>query len=193
MQNAYHLQSPVAQRATQSFGLLPTASIINTSLTHQNLSFPHLAQGFQANAMTSDHNQSNPDIETSDQSSPDRILPSRDVTDGTLDEAYVQFALYCNPAIPIIADPFELKRGFRSPPKSDGKSFSTFELFKLISRLERRDIKTWSQVVIELGVELPDASKNQSTQKVQQYAVRLKVYHVSCNYQICLSLRTAIV
>lgn len=36
------------------------------------------------------------------------------------------------------------------------------------------DLKTWTQLVIELGVEKPDAAKNQSSQKVQQYAVRLK-------------------
>lgn len=65
--------------------------------------------------------------------------------------------------------------GFRAPPKSDGKSFNPFLLFRLLTRLENKDIKTWSDLVIELGVEPPDPEKNQSTQKVQQYAVRLKV------------------
>ena len=104
-----------------------------------------------------------------------RALPSIEVTDESLDNAYVDFILYCNPAIPTNVDTSELRKGFRSPPKSDGKSFSPFVLFGLISKLEAKEIKTWTQLVIELGVELPDPNKNQSSQKVQQYAVRLKV------------------
>ena len=104
-----------------------------------------------------------------------RALPSIEVTDESLDNAYVDFILYCNPAIPTNVDTTELRKGFRSPPKSDGKSFSPFVLFGLISKLEAKEIKTWTQLVIELGVELPDPNKNQSSQKVQQYAVRLKV------------------
>lgn len=104
-----------------------------------------------------------------------RALPSVEVTDESLDNAYVDFILYCNPAIPTNVDTTELRKGFRAPPKSDGKSFSPFVLFGLISKLEAKEIKTWTQLVIELGVELPDPNKNQSSQKVQQYAVRLKV------------------
>ena len=179
MQNAYQLQSPVAQRGTQSFGLAPTASMIDPSLTHHQPSFPHVSQAFGANPMATGHSLSVQNRGIARNTSPDRSLPSRDVTDETLDEAYVQFVLYCNPAIPSNVDATELKRGFRSLPKSDGKNFNTFVLYDLISRLERKDIKTWTQLVVELGVELPDTSKNQSTQKVQQYAVRLKVLYGS--------------
>lgn len=105
----------------------------------------------------------------------DRGLPPREVHENTIEGAYVQFIMYCNPSIPLDVDTTELKKGFCNPPKSDGKSFSPFRLYELISRLEMNDIKTWTQLVIELGVELPDAAKNQSSQKVQQYAVRLKV------------------
>lgn len=71
-------------------------------------------------------------------------------------------------------DASELKKAFRTPPKSESKSFSTFRLFELISKLEAKEIKTWTELALELGVEKPNAEKGQSTQKVQQYTVRLK-------------------
>ena len=104
-----------------------------------------------------------------------RVLPSAVITADDVDDAFVQFIFYCNPTIPLSTDTGELRRGFRSPPKTDGKVFDTFILFGLIKRLEAKEIETWSQLVIELGVEPPDPVKNQSTQKVQQFAVRLKV------------------
>lgn len=105
----------------------------------------------------------------------DRHLPPREVTDGSLDNAYVAFVLYCNPAVPLSTNSEELRKIFRSPPRSDGKTFSTFTLFELIRKLEEKEIKTWTQLAIQLGVDPPSAEKNQSSQKVQQYAVRLKV------------------
>ena len=125
------------------------------------------------------HSTVNPSRDTSR-----RCLPSTDVTDENLDERYAQFILYCNPAIADGVDATELKAGLRSPPRSDGKNYSPFVIFRLISRLEAKEIKSWTSLVVEMGVELPDASKNQSTQKVQQYAVRLKVGSPS----ICLLL-----
>jgi hypothetical protein len=104
-----------------------------------------------------------------------RNLPSQDVTDEKFDDAYVSFIFYCNPAIPSDTDTQELRKAFRSAPKSDGKNFSTFTLFELIRKLELKEIKTWAQLAIDLGVEPPAIEKGQSAQKVQQYAVRLKV------------------
>ena len=109
-------------------------------------------------------------------SEPTRSLPSAEIDNESVDEAYVQFIFYCNPSIPLTTDTTELKRGFRSMPKTDGNSFDTFALFLLIKKLEAKEIETWSQLVIELGVEPPDTAKNQSSQKVQQFAVRLKVF-----------------
>ena len=103
---------------------------------------------------------------------PDRSLPSRDVTDENLDDAYVVFILYCNPSVPLECDTTELRKTFRLPPKSDGKTFNVYELLQLIMRLEQKEIKTWTKLAIELGVE---RTPDQSSQKVQQYAVRLKV------------------
>jgi hypothetical protein len=104
-----------------------------------------------------------------------RSLPTRAITDDNFDEAYVSFIMYCNPTIPLDTDTTELKKIFRAPPKSDGKTFSTFTLFELIRKLEQKEIKTWAQLAIDLGVEPPALEKGQSAQKVQQYAVRLKV------------------
>lgn len=108
-----------------------------------------------------------------------RGLPSRQVNDETFDDAYVSFIMYCNPSIPLDTETAELRRIFRLPPKSDGKNFSTFTLFELIRKLELKEIKTWAQLALDLGVEPPSFDKGQSAQKVQQYAVRLKVSPIS--------------
>lgn len=121
-----------------------------------------------------------------------RTLPSRDVTDQNFDDAYVTFIMYCNPSVASDTDPSELKKIFRAPPKSDGKSFSTFTLFELIRKLENKELKTWAQLAIDLGVEPPALDKGQSAQKVQQYAVRLKVgLMTSCNWTGRLTLISA--
>ncbi|KMU73907.1 hypothetical protein CISG_03885 [Coccidioides immitis RMSCC 3703] len=104
-----------------------------------------------------------------------RTLPSRNITDATIDDAYVDFIFYCNPGVPSTTNTSELRRMFRLPPRSDGKCFSIYTLWELIQKLDRKEIKTWIQLAIELGVEPPSVEKKQSTQKVQQYAVRLKV------------------
>lgn len=105
-----------------------------------------------------------------------RSLPSRNVTDDiSLSESYADFILYCNPAIRTETDTLDLRTLFKTPPKSDGKSFSIFTLYQLICKLELKEIKTWAELALELGVEPPDPTKGQSPQKVQQYAVRLKV------------------
>jgi len=114
----------------------------------------------------------------------DRSLPEKQVTDETLDDAYVTFILYCNPSVPLDCDTAELRKVFRQPPKSDGKTFSTYHLLQLIEKFERKDIKTWTKLAIELGVErTPDSS----AQKVQQYAVRLKVA-INSTPQQCVQL-----
>lgn len=117
----------------------------------------------------------------------DRALPAREVTDETLDDAYVTFILYCNPSVPLDCDTTELRKAFRLPPKSDGKTFNVYELLQLIMRLEQKEIKTWTKLAIELGVE---RTPDQSAQKVQQYAVRLKRWmhamHIDAFFEYCL-------
>ncbi|KAI6825243.1 hypothetical protein KC340_g11049 [Hortaea werneckii] len=71
-------------------------------------------------------------------------------------------------------DSAALRANFNTPPKSDNKDFETWRLFELIQRFETKEIKTWGQLALELGVEPPDVGKGQSVQKVQQYSVRLK-------------------
>ncbi|TVY75784.1 ARS-binding protein, partial [Lachnellula suecica] len=118
-----------------------------------------------------------------------RTLPPREVTDENIDDTYVSFILYCNPTVPLNTDSTELRKTFRAPPKSDGKAFSTFRLFELIRKLELKEIKTWAQLALDLGVEPPE--KGQSAQKVQQFAVRLKRWmhamHVDAFFEYLLS------
>jgi hypothetical protein len=102
-------------------------------------------------------------------------LPHRKVTPETIDDAYAQFILYCNPAVPPETDTAVLREAFKIPPKSGGKSFSTYTLFELIGLFQSKEIKTWADLALQLGVEPPDQDKGQSAQKIQQYAVRLKV------------------
>jgi hypothetical protein len=104
-----------------------------------------------------------------------RALPDRNVNSASLDDAYVTFILYCNPGVPLDTDTAALREAFRTPPKSGGKVFSTFTLFELIRKLETKELKTWAELALRLGVEPPDQEKGQSSQKIQQYAVRLKV------------------
>ncbi|BCR95760.1 putative ARS binding protein Abp2 [Aspergillus luchuensis] len=119
-----------------------------------------------------------------------RSLPSRDLTDSSIDDAYIMFVFYCNPNVPLSVDTSELRKNFRCPPRSDGKSFSIFALWELIRKLDSKELKTWIQLAIELGVEPPSLEKKQSTQKVQQYAVRLKRWmramHVDAFFEYCL-------
>ena len=185
MDDAYQLRSPMVQRGAHAGSLAaPTASMIDPSLENHRMPNPQLSHNYgQANLQGSNSlSNTQNGLHSSQNSSSDRVLPSIEISDDSIDNAYVNFILYCNPSIPNDVDSTELRRGFRSPPKSDGKSFSPFTLFELISKLESKELKTWTQLVIELGVEPPDPAKNQSTQKVQQYAVRLKVILHSLHY-----------
>lgn len=104
----------------------------------------------------------------------DRSLPPKDVNEDTITDAYVAFILYCNSQFPLDTDTTTLRAQFNTPPRSDNKEFETFALWELIVKFDAREIKTWGQLAQDLGVEPPDISKGQSTQKVQQYTVRLK-------------------
>ena len=180
MDDAYQMRSPMVQRGVHLGSLAaPTASMIDPHLENHRISNPQISHNYSQNHMQNSAvlSATGNGVQSSPNSSSDRVLPSIEISDNSIDNAYVNFILYCNPSISNDVDTTELRRGFRSPPKSDGKSFSPFTLFELISKLESKELKTWTQLVIELGVEPPDTSKNQSTQKVQQYAVRLKVIY----------------
>lgn len=102
-------------------------------------------------------------------------LPDRHVNSSTIEDAYVSFIFYCNPALPLDSDTESLREAFRTPPKSGGKVFSTFAVFELVRKFYQREIKTWTELTTTLGVEPPDLAKDESAQKVAQYGVRLKV------------------
>ncbi|KKY18127.1 putative ars binding protein [Phaeomoniella chlamydospora] len=101
-----------------------------------------------------------------------RKLPSRSVSRDSIVDAYVAFILYANPSIPISTNTSELRKIFGLPPRNDGKTFDTFKLWELIQRMDKGELKTWVNLATELGVDPP--STEQSSQKIQQYAVRLK-------------------
>lgn len=102
-------------------------------------------------------------------------LPDRNVTAESIEDAYVSFIFYCNPALPRDVDTEALREAFRNPPKSGGKTFDTFAIYELVRKFYGKEIKTWTELTIKLGVEPPDPTKDESSQKVTQYGVRLKV------------------
>lgn len=115
-------------------------------------------------------------------------LPGRSVTAATLEDAYVSFIFYCNPALPPECDSEALREAFRNPPKSGGKTFDTFSIYELVRKFYSKEIKTWTELTIALGVEPPDPS-NESAQKLTQYGVRLKVrtcYRSVSQYMACM-------
>ncbi|KAL6691101.1 ARS binding protein 2 domain-containing protein [Trichoderma pleuroticola] len=119
-------------------------------------------------------------------------LPDRNVTPDTLEDAFVRFIFYCNPALPLDADTESLREAFANPPKSGGKSFSPFLIFDLVQRFYRKEIKTWTELTTRLGVEPPDLSKDESAQKVAQYGVRLKKWmnsmHVKAFFEYLMGI-----
>ncbi|OTA07850.1 hypothetical protein A9Z42_0087770 [Trichoderma parareesei] len=119
-------------------------------------------------------------------------LPDRNVTPDTIEDAYVRFIFYCNPALPLDADTDSLREAFANPPRSGGKSFSPFLIFDLVQRFYRKEIKTWTELTTRLGVEPPDLSKDESAQKVAQYGVRLKKWmnsmHVKAFFEYLMDI-----
>ncbi|KAK9324692.1 ARS binding protein 2-domain-containing protein [Lipomyces orientalis] len=122
----------------------------------------------------------------------DRSLPPIPTLDettpiGDIEDAYVQFILYCNPALQLDVDAADLRRAFRNVPKSDGKAFEVNRLLVLLRQFETGEIRTWTRLVTELGVE---RTPEQSAQKVQQYAVRLKRWmramHIDTFFEFCM-------
>ncbi|CAG8487858.1 8808_t:CDS:2 [Scutellospora calospora] len=117
-----------------------------------------------------------------------RGLPQKDVTRANIADRYLEFILYCNPSAPSDLDVSSLIRSFNSVPKSDGKTFDTWVLFQLVSKHHSGEIKTWTKLAQQLGVERTNES---SPQKIQQYAVRLKKWmrsiHIDAFFDYILS------
>ncbi|KAK9467196.1 ARS binding protein 2-domain-containing protein [Lipomyces arxii] len=125
----------------------------------------------------------------------DRSLPvvsslSENTTADEIEDVYVQFILYCNPSIPTDVETADLRRAIHNVPKSDGKAFPITRLFELLRQFDIGEVKTWTRLVTELGVE---RTPEQSAQKVQQYAVRLKRWmramHIDSFFEFCMGKR----
>ncbi|KAG5919346.1 hypothetical protein E4U61_000966 [Claviceps capensis] len=123
---------------------------------------------------------------------PTLALPDRRVNASTIEDAYVSFIFYCNPALPLSVDTESLREAFRTPPKSCGKVFDTFTIFELVQKFYQREIKTWAELTTTLGVEPPDPAKDESAQKVAQYGVRLKKWmnsmHVKAFFEYLMNI-----
>ncbi|KAM0440759.1 hypothetical protein ACHAPT_000060 [Fusarium lateritium] len=119
-------------------------------------------------------------------------LPDRRVTADTIEDAYIRFMLYCNPGLPPSTPTITLREAFRSPPRSGGKSFSTFAVYELVRKFYDNEIRTWTELTTRLGVEPPDPSKEESAQKIAQYGVRLKKWmnsmHVKAFFEYLMDI-----
>ncbi|KJZ75090.1 hypothetical protein HIM_05576 [Hirsutella minnesotensis 3608] len=119
-------------------------------------------------------------------------LPDRDVSAANIEDAYVRFIYYCNPALPPDADAGSLREAFSCPPKSGGKVFHPFTVYELVKRFYAKDIKTWTELTTLLGVQPPDLAKDESAQKVAQYGVRLKKWmnsmHVRAFFEYLMNI-----
>ncbi|WBW71541.1 may bind replication origins Abp2 [Schizosaccharomyces osmophilus] len=116
------------------------------------------------------------------------LLPSKlDINADNITEKFCQFCLCCNPWY-AGADTRQLATAFNSIPKSEGQKFDIWVLFLLIRQYHQKVISSWSKLVGFLGVERKD---EQSTQKIQQYVVRLKRWmnqmHVDAFFDYLLS------
>ncbi|KAH6676026.1 ARS binding protein 2-domain-containing protein [Plectosphaerella plurivora] len=119
-------------------------------------------------------------------------LPDRNVTPNTIEDAYVAFIFHCNPAVPFTSKTAPLREALHNLPRSAGKTFAIFTLFLLVRDLELKVLKTWAELALQLGVEPPDVQKGESSQKIQQYAVRLKRWmhsmHVDAFFEYLLGI-----
>ena len=130
-------QIPLARRATEPVTLAPTASMIDPNLESHRMQQSQISAAYGRPQIPSPHSIPN-SFRPNHNTSTERKLPSREIDNNSIDDAYVQFIMYCNPFVPADVDTSELKKGFRTPPKSDGKTFSPYTLFGLISRLEAK-------------------------------------------------------
>ncbi|KAF4123880.1 ARS binding protein 2 [Geosmithia morbida] len=115
-------------------------------------------------------------------------LPDRNVTPDTLEDAFVSFIFYCNPAIPWGSDATALREAFRTPPKNGGKSFDTAVIYDLVKRLYAKDIKTWTELTMMLGVAPPDPSKDESRQRITQYGKWMNSLHVKSFFEYLMGI-----
>ncbi|KAF4462548.1 hypothetical protein FALBO_10656, partial [Fusarium albosuccineum] len=119
-------------------------------------------------------------------------LPDRHVTAESIEDAYVRFIFYCNPALSLSIETTSLREAFRNPPRSGGKSFNTFAIYELVRKFYDNEIRTWTELTTRLGVEPPDPSKEESAQKIAQYGVRLKKWmnsmHVKAFFEYLMDI-----
>ncbi|KAI8994523.1 ARS binding protein 2-domain-containing protein [Pilobolus umbonatus] len=106
------------------------------------------------------------------------------VTPANIEEGYIQFVL--NHDSSYIGDGIEslmyAKRKFSSVPKTGDLSYTTYDIYQLVLKLYRHEIKNWSQLVGQLG--LSDMSgRPQFAQRVKRW---MHKYKIDCYFDYLL-------
>ncbi|KAI8094146.1 ARS binding protein 2-domain-containing protein [Thamnidium elegans] len=104
------------------------------------------------------------------------VVTGETVCKDNIEDGYIQFVLTHDPN--YISDGIEslmyAKRKFSSVPKTGDLSYTTWDIYSLVLKLHKRDIKNWSQLVGQLG--LADmAGRPQFAQRVKRWMHRYKI------------------
>ncbi|KAI8367373.1 ARS binding protein 2-domain-containing protein [Choanephora cucurbitarum] len=98
------------------------------------------------------------------------------VTANNIAEGYIQFVLCHDES--YIGDGIEslvyAKRKFYSVPKTADISYSTWDIYQLVLKLHKREIKNWSQLVGQLGLQ-DMTGRPQFAQRVKRWMHRYKI------------------
>ncbi|KAI8081948.1 ARS binding protein 2-domain-containing protein [Gilbertella persicaria] len=98
------------------------------------------------------------------------------VTAANIAEGYIQFVLSHDES--YIGDGIEslvyAKRKFCSVPKTADITYSTWDIYQLVLKLHRREIKNWSQLVGQLGLQ-DMTGRPQFAQRVKRWMHRYKI------------------
>ncbi|KAI7873516.1 ARS binding protein 2-domain-containing protein [Mucor mucedo] len=94
----------------------------------------------------------------------------------TIEDGYIQFVLEHDPN--YISDGIEslmyAKRKFSSVPKTGDLSYTTWDIYQLVLKLHKKEIKNWSQLVGQLGL-VDMAGRPQFAQRVKRWMHRYKI------------------
>ncbi|KAI8645402.1 ARS binding protein 2-domain-containing protein [Parasitella parasitica] len=98
------------------------------------------------------------------------------VTSANIEEGYIQFVLEHDAS--YISDGIDslvyTKRKFQSVPKTGDISYTTWDIYQLVLKLHKQEIKNWSQLVGQLGLH-DMAGRPQFAQRVKRWMNRYKI------------------
>ncbi|KAK4517912.1 uncharacterized protein ATC70_001261 [Mucor velutinosus] len=98
------------------------------------------------------------------------------VTAANIEDGYIQFVLMHDAS--YISDGIDslvyAKRKFQSVPKTGDISYTTWDIYQLVLKLHKQEIKNWSQLVGQLGLH-DMAGRPQFAQRVKRWMNRYKI------------------